>query len=447
MADGVRANVDFNPDELRERYRAERDKRLRTDGNEQYVEVRDEYAGYVDDPYIDEKIEREPLHDEVDVVVVGGGFGGLLAGARLREAGLSSLRMIEKGGDFGGTWYWNRYPGAACDIESYVYLPLLEETGFMPKEKYTPAREILEHSRRIANHYNLYDDVLFQTEVSAMRWDEGARRWIVETNRGDAMKARFVIMSNGPLHRPKLPGIPGIQDFKGHTFHTSRWDYDYTGGGPDGGLDRLKDKRVGIIGTGATAVQCVPHLAAGAKELFVFQRTPSSIDVRNNKPTDEDWANSLEPGWQKKRMDNFNILVSGGYQAEDLVNDGWTDIIRNLLFIASQQNGKQLSQAELEEIAELADFKKMESIRARVDDVIADAATAEALKPWYRQFCKRPCFHDDYLAAFNRPNVTLVDTDGHGVDRITEKGVVAGGREYEVDCLTSSWSCVPCRRP
>ena len=236
MADDLKAGLGFDPDTLREKYRAERDKRLRTEGNEQYVEVKGEFADYVDDPYIDESIDRAPLTDDVDVIVVGGGFGGLLAGARLREAGLKNIRMIEKGGDFGGTWYWNRYPGAACDIESYIYLPLLEETGYMPVEKYSKAAEILEHSQRIARHYNLYDDALFQTEITAMRWDEAARRWTVETNRGDAMKARFVIMSNGPLHRPKLPGIPGIRDFKGHTFHTSRWDYDYTGGGPAGGL-------------------------------------------------------------------------------------------------------------------------------------------------------------------------------------------------------------------
>lgn len=434
MADGT-PGIDFDAEKLRERYREERDKRLRDDANEQYVEITGEYAGYVEDPYIDAKIDRDPLSDEIDVVVIGGGFGGLLAGARLREAGIKNIRMIEKGGNFGGTWYWNRYPGAACDIESYIYLPLLEETGFMPKEKYTPAREILEHSARIARHYDLYDDVLFQTEVTGMHWEEDAKRWRIETNRGDAMKARFVIMSNGPLHRPKLPGIPGIQDFNGHTFHTSRWDYDYTGGGPDGGLDRISDKRIGIIGTGATSVQCVPHLGAGAKELFVFQRTPSSIDVRDNKATDPDWEKSLEPGWQKKRMDNFNILVSGGYQPEDLVQDGWTDIIRNLLYIASKQDGKQLSAAELEEIGELADFKKMEAIRARVDEIVADEETADALKPWYRQFCKRPCFHDDYLATFNRESVHLIDTDGQGVDRITEKGVVVAGKEYELDCL------------
>jgi cation diffusion facilitator CzcD-associated flavoprotein CzcO len=429
------ADLGFDPDALRAKYRAERDKRLRADGNEQYVEIKGGYAHYLDDPYVEPGFTREPLSDEVDVAVIGGGFGGLLAGARLREAGVDGVRMIEKGGDFGGTWYWNRYPGAACDIESYVYLPLLEEIGYIPKEKYTRAAEILAHSRAIGEHFDLYRDVLFQTEVTGMEWDEASSRWTIRTNRGDAMKARFVVMANGPLHRPKLPGIPGVDAFKGHTFHTSRWDYAYTGGDSAGGLTKLKDKRVGIIGTGATAVQCVPHLGAGAKELYVFQRTPSSIDVRNNRPTDPQWAASLQPGWQQHRMDNFNTLVSGGFAAEDLVNDGWTDIIGNMLTLMRKQNEAGKSPEDLGKVMQMADFQKMNQVRARVDEIVKDRVAAEALKPWYNQFCKRPCFHDEYLDAFNRPSVHLIDTDGKGVDRITEKGVVANGVEYELDCL------------
>ena len=328
----------FDPASLKKKYLAERDKRLRRDGNEQYREIKGDFAHYLDDPYVEPGFTRAPLTDEIEVVVIGGGFGGLLAGARLREAGVKDLRMIEKGGDYGGTWYWNRYPGAACDIESYIYLPLLEEVGYMPVEKYTRAPEILEHSRAIARKFDLYRDVLFQTEVTEMRWDDKISRWIIKTNRNDAMKARFVVMANGPLHRPKLPGIPGVETFKGHSFHTSRWDYHYTGGDCHGGLTGLKDKRVGIIGTGATAVQCVPHLGAGAKELFVFQRTPSSIDVRNDRQTDPDWAKALEPGWQQKRMDNFNALVSGVPQDVDLVSDGWTDIIGKFLTLMRKQN-------------------------------------------------------------------------------------------------------------
>ena len=407
----------FDPDALREKYREERDKRLRADGNEQYVEITGEFARYLDDPYV-APLERGPLHDDVEVLIIGGGFGGLLAGARLREAGIDDIRLIEKGGDFGGTWYWNRYPGAACDIESYVYLPLLEEIGYIPKEKYAQAAEILAHSQAIGRHFDLYRNACFQTEVTEMRWDEATGRWIVRTNRGDEMHARFVVMANGPLHRPKLPGIAGIESFEGHTFHTSRWDYDYTGGDSDGGLTGLADKRVGIIGTGATAVQCVPHLGASAKQLFVFQRTPSSIDVRNNRPTDPEWAASLEPGWQQRRMENFNNLVSGIPEPEDLVDDGWTDIIGNLL-IRIQREGADLTPDGLMATMELADFEKMEQIRARVETIVNDPDTAEALKPWYRQFCKRPCFHDDYLDTFNRPNVHLVDTEGRGVERIT----------------------------
>ena len=426
----------FDADALREKYRRERDKRLRPDGNEQYVEMKGQFSHYIEDPYIEQEIVREPLADAVEVVVIGGGFGGLLAGARLRDAGVESVRIIERGGDFGGTWYWNRYPGAMCDVEAYIYMPLLEELNYVPSEKYVHAPEILKHSRAIGEHFRLYDDALFQTEVTDLTWDEAKKRWMVSTNRGDRITAQFVCMPTGPLNRPKLPGIPGIESYTGHSFHTSRWDYDYTGGTSDGNLEKLRDKRVGVIGTGATAVQCIPHLGESAEHLYVFQRTPSSIDVRANRPTDPSWAESLGPGWHKHRMDNFNTLVSGGFAEEDLVSDGWTDIIRNLLLIMqTTEPGEALDAAGLMKKMELADFQKMEQVRARVDTVVKDDTTAEALKPYYRQFCKRPCFHDEYLDTYNRPNVTLVDTDGRGVERITEKGVVANGVEYEVDCL------------
>ena len=272
-----------------------------------------------------------------------------------------------------------------------------------------------------------------------MLWDDDAKVWHIETDRGDNMRAKYVAMANGPLNRPKLPGIPGINDFKGYTFHTSRWDYDYTGGDSNGGLTKLADKRVGIIGTGATAIQCIPHLGEWAKELYVFQRTPSSIDERNNAETDPDWAESLEPGWQQARMDNFNSLVSGADLEVDMVHDGWTDIFRNLTGIvakgAAKQLGRRLTNAERAELMELSDYRKMNTIRNRVDQIVADETTAESLKPWYRQFCKRPCFHDEYLETYNRENVTLVDTGGKGVERLTENAVVVDGTEYEIDCL------------
>ena len=428
------APLNFDPDALREKYRFERDKRLRPEGNAQYHSIDGEFSNYVDDPYVTGISVRAPLNDEVDVVIIGGGFGGLISAARLLEGGIGNIRIIEKGGDFGGTWYWNRYPGAACDTESYIYLPLCEELNFVPKEKYTHAPEILQHCHNIAQHYDLYNRACLQTQVTGMSWEETQKRWIIKTDRGDAMQARFVIMSNGPLNRPKLPGIPGITDFEGHTFHTSRWDYDYTGGTSEGNLDRLADQRVAIIGTGATAVQCMPHLGASAKSLHVFQRTPSSIDVRANRPTDADWAKSLPKGWQKARMENFNALTSGRIVEEDLVMDGWTEIIRNLISMANYR-GKDIDPRDIPKLMEMADFQKMEQIRARVDTLVEDPKTAEALKPYYRQFCKRPCFHDNYLQTFNRPNVTLVDTQGQGVTSMSANGVTANGQTYEVDCV------------
>jgi len=425
----------FDPEALREKYRRERDKRLRADGNEQYVEVKGRFAHFLDDPYATPGFTRAPLADEVEVAVIGGGFGGLLAGARLRQAGVESIRMIDPASDFGGTWYWNRYPGIACDIESYTYLPLLEELGYMPKQKYSDGREILDHSQAIARKFELYRDALFQTRVENLRWDEAAARWIVSTNRGDRIRARYVCLATGPLNRPKLPGIPGIEEFEGHSFHASRWDYDYTGGDSSGGLVGLRGKRVGIIGTGATAVQCVPHVGEWAEHLYVFQRTPSAIDVRANRPTDPTWAATLGAGWHQQRMDNFNNLVSGVPQEVDLVHDGWTDLIGKLLVGIQQGRSKDFSPEGMARAVELADFEKMEEIRARVDATVKDPKTAEALKPYYRQFCKRPCFHNEYLETFNRPNVTLVDTRGGGVERITAKGVVVDGKEYPVDCL------------
>ncbi|MGV0747665.1 flavin-containing monooxygenase [Mycolicibacter minnesotensis] len=422
MADvqGLKAQ-DFDPNTLRDKYARERQRRLRNDGIDQYVEVAGRFARFAEDPWADPGFTREPLSDEVDVAIVGAGFGGLLTGARLRELGVGSIRLIDRAADVGGTWYWNRYPGIACDVESYVYMPLLEELGYVPTEKYAKGPEIFAHCQRIARHYDLYSDACLQTEVTEIRWHQATSRWVITTNRGDAFRARFVSMANGYLQKPKLPGIPGIDGFAGRTFHTSRWDYDYTGAD----LDRLADKRVGIIGTGATAIQCVPRLAEAARHLYVFQRTPSTVDVRGNRPTDPQWAAELEPGWQQRRMENFQILTAGGQADEDLVDDAWTSLTKQMPIVnAGGPNA-----------AEMADFAKMAEIRGRVDSLVNDPTTAEALKPWYGYYCKRPCFHDEYLQAFNRDNVTLVDTKGRGVEQITASGAVVDGIEYPLDCL------------
>ncbi|MFJ8750415.1 flavin-containing monooxygenase [Streptomyces sp. NPDC102441] len=429
-------DLGFDPEELRLKYRAERDRRIRPDGSAQYRRAAGEFGYYDADPHADPHFAREPLRDKVDAVIIGGGFGGLLAAARLRQAGVGSLRVVEKGGDFGGTWYWNRYPGIHCDIDAYTYMPLLEEVGYVPKWKYAPGEEIREHSQAIARHFDLYRDACFQTEATELRWDDSESEWTVTTGRGDRMRARYVVVSSGTLSQAKLPGIPGIEDFEGHTFHTSRWDYEYTGGDQDGGLAGLADKRVALIGTGATAIQVVPHLGADARQVYVFQRTPSSVDVRENRPTDPEWAESLTPGWQQRRMENFLEVVTGQPVDKDLVNDAWTSTARLQDKLIPTDAYADVPAEEHERAYEMADFQKMNEIRARVDAVVEDSETAEKLKPWYRYMCKRPTFSDHYLQTFNRPNVTLVDTaDSHGVERITQNSVVVGGIEYEVDCI------------
>ena len=424
----------FDPGALREKYAAERTKRLRADANNQYREIGGQFAHYNEDHYVEPGYTRPALHEELDAVIVGGGFGGQLAAVRLQEAGITNFRIIEKAGDFGGTWYWNRYPGAQCDIEGYLYLPLLEETGYIPKERYSFAPEIFAHAQRIGKHFNLYDKACFRTKVKEARWDEAAGRWTVTTDRGDTFRTRFVLMSSGPLNKPKLPGIPGVENFTGHTFHTSRWDYNYTGGDTTGGLHKLHDKRVGIIGTGATAIQCIPHLGEHAQQLYVFQRTPSSVDERNNTPTNPEWAQTLKPGWQAYRNRNFTALLDGVQLEGDEVRDKWTSPLKKLSDLLSSTSS-DLSGKEKAILAEIADFQKMNEIRERVASTVSDPHTAEALKPWFGQWCKRPTFNDEYLPTFNRPNVTLVDTNGQGVERVTEHGVVVEGVEYEVDCL------------
>ena len=415
-------------EEAREKYRIEREKRLRADGIRQYKELKSDYEEFDRDPYVEPGFTREAVIEDVDVVIVGGGFGGMIEAANLTKAGITNFRIIEKAGDFGGTWYWNRYPNAACDVESYVYLPLLEDTGYMPTEKYAKAPEIFAYCQLLGRTFDLYRGALFQTEVEDMRWDESRKRWNVMTSRSDVLSAKFIVIAGGVLHKAKLPGIPGIETYAGRAFHTSRWDYSYTGGSSQTLMEKLADKRVGIIGTGATAVQVVPKLAEAAKELFVFQRTAACVGVRNNKPTDPEWFKSLKPGWQAERTRNFTQAVTGAQPAVDMIDDEWT----KMNWVDTRKLPENDEEAlELERI----DFENMERVRQRIADVIKDPATAELMMPWYSQSCKRPCFHDEYLPAFNRSNVHLVDTDGKGVNEINESGVIVNGVEYPVDLL------------
>jgi len=419
---------------LRRKYKEERDKRIRSDGNEQYIEITEGFGHYQDDPYTP-LVEREPVLRDAEVVIIGGGFAGLTAGARLRDVGVEDITIIEGGGDVGGVWYWNRYPGAMCDTAAMVYLPLLEETNYLPTQKYVLAPEIFAHAQRIARQYELYDQALFSTQVKGVRWDDASQRWLVTTNRGDELRARFLIAGTGPLHRPKLPGIPGIQEFKGESFHTSRWEYSVTGGSPLEPMNKLATKRVGIIGTGATAIQCIPHLGRDAQELFVFQRTPSSVDFRNNHPLSPENVGELSPGWQEEWLLNFCTLQNMGFADVDYVKDGWTDISKRIRDRVIEEAKGNFTPEIMRSAYEACDDEKMEEIRARVDDVVSDQDTAQGLKAWYRQLCKRPCFHDEYLDTYNRSSVHLVDTNGQGVERIDATGVWVQGVHYELDVL------------
>jgi cation diffusion facilitator CzcD-associated flavoprotein CzcO len=413
-------------DETKARYTRERQKRLRDDGVAQYVELGDHDLDR--DPWAGPSVARDPVRRETEVVILGGGFAGLLTAVNLLRRDVTDFVMIEKGADFGGTWYWNRYPGCMCDVESYIYMPLLEETGYMPTERYAGAPEIFAHAQRIGRHFGLYDRALFQTEVESLTWDDDARRWDLVTTRGDRIRARFFVAAGGLMHKAKLPGIAGIERFRGKAFHTSRWDYGYTGGSATKPMDRLTDQVVGVIGTGATAVQVVPQLARAAKDVYVFQRTPSAVGVRGQRPTDPAWFASLPPGWQGERMRNFTEVVTGGLPERDMVADGWSDVLR---VDTQRQPADEGDAARLDEV----DVAVMAALRRRVDEVVEDPSVAERLKPWYGKHCKRICFHDEYLQAFNRPNVHLVDTDGAGVREMTAAGPVVDGVEYPLDLL------------
>jgi cyclohexanone monooxygenase len=425
--------VPFDPDMLHEKYMAERAKRLRP-GSREYADIIDEFEDLDADPNVGDIPYREPRIEERDAIVVGGGLAGVVTGVRLRQAGIEDMLIIERGGDFGGAWYWNRYPGVRCDVESYIYIPLLEEVDTVPTERYAVGEEILAHCRRLGEKFRLYDAALFNTSVTSILWDEESQRWIVRTDRGDIIKARQMLVSNGRFHRAKLPRLAGLRDYRGKIFHSSRWDYDYTGGGPGGGLDKLADKRVALVGSGATALQILPLLAKDAGHVVMVQRTPAAVDARNNHPTDVDWYRSQPPGWQQERMDDFMLTMTGSPKPAPIVKDCWTDVV-NIVAQWSGGGDPRLETASAGELQQLADYVKMEQIRSRIGSIVKNPETAEKLKPWFNLFCKRPGFSDEFLPTFNRSNVTLVDTEGRGIDRMTPDGFAANGEEFKVDCI------------
>lgn len=436
---GTAVAVEFDPDALRARYARELEDRAGTKAPRQIHHAGDSDA-VGEDPWSTRE-PREAITESSDAIVIGGGFSGLLLAARLKEAGVESVRIIETAGDFGGTWYWNRYPGAQCDIESYIYFPLLEETGYMPTSRYPYAPEILEHAQRIGKHFDLYDKALFHTAATEARWDDATQRWSVRTDRGDVLTARFLIRSSGALGAPQFPAIDGLESFTGRIFHSSRWDYAYTGGSPTTPLDKLADKRVVVVGSGASAVQIVPALAGSAEHVYVVQRTPGPAwGDRDITPTDEEWYRNQPTGWQQKRIANYDANTSGHPQPVDLVGDQFVRFFRTLMATAENVVDDpsffdRIAPEEIPAVFELADLALGEERRAYVDRIVEDPETAERLKPWFGAMCKRVTYDDGYLASFNRADVTLVDAPVVGIERIDGNIVVAGGRSFEADCI------------
>jgi len=424
------SGVDFEA--VREKYRQERDKRM-TKGRGVIHDLEHDpgFAEYLRDPYTP-FVEREPVTAEVDVAIIGAGISGVTMGAKLREAGVRRIMMIDKAGGVGGTWYWNRYPGVMCDVESYIYMPMLEEMNYVPTTKYAFGEEIRQHLEAIASKYGLVDDALFQTGVDLSEWDDGTSQWVLRTDRGDEIRAKYLVHAPGILNLMKLPVIPGMEKFKGKAFHSARWDYEYTGGSQeDPRMTNLADKVVGVVGVGASGIQALPPLADSAKHVYVFQRTPSAIGVRGNVPTDDDFVNQLRPGWQQERMENFSAVMIGRPVEGNLVDDGWT---WHTARINNPGIEEGMSGEEIAALVEEFDYEVMEEHRRRIEEIVTDAAVAEGLKPYYRYLCKRPLFHDEYFLAFNKPNVTLVDC-ASGVEEITEHAAVACGKEYELDVI------------
>ncbi|KAI1477690.1 FAD/NAD(P)-binding domain-containing protein [Daldinia eschscholtzii] len=452
------------------KYSEEAQKRVRPEGADQFQTLEqsgsDQLRHLADDFWANHAALdalQSPLKagDRPKFLIAGAGIGGIGAAVRLIEAGFSAdqIRIIETAGGIGGTWYWNRYPGLHCDVESYVYLPLLEETGFVPSQKYSSGIEIRKYLEDIVKRWNLQDKILFRSKLDKIEWDENTRLWKcdITTERGPKgdqkttfkVEAEFVWVTAGLLSKPQVPKLAGvgIEGFKGDAFHTARWDYDVTGGSQEEvfpELSKLKDKRVGIVGTGATAIQVVPCLADYAKELHVFQRTPAAVYGRGQKPTDpEEWKKIAgQPGWHEARRQNLALNISNCAPpgVPDLVDDEWS---RQVAY-AGLVGDPEFAFVSPEKIPEVIgqflarDAPNQARLRARIAEIVKDKETAEKLTPWYPVWCKRPTFSDTYLQSFNKPNVHLIDTDGKGVDSVTPEGLVANGQEIPLDVIVFS---------
>ncbi|OAF99390.1 FAD/NAD(P)-binding domain-containing protein [Paraphaeosphaeria sporulosa] len=455
------------PEQLK--FMQEAAKRQRPEGTKQFQELHysdsSRLRNLVDDIFADHAaLDKRALPIEAGgntkFLIMGAGMGGILNAIKLVQAGFKQddIVMVEMGGGVGGTWYWNRYPGLHCDVESYVYLPMLEETGYVPSHKYTSAVEIRNYLVKLVEKFGLGDRIMYRTEVTSLQWDGGKKIWRVDmtTGRGNggtekatlSVNADFSILAGGIFPHPHVPKIPGLAGFEGDMFHTSRWDYAISGGSSEDTFSELKGlegKRVGYVGTGATAIQAVPEVAKFAKELLLFQRTPSQVNYRGQKPTDpKEWSERIAAGlgWQKARMENLAQHLSRNLPegTVNMVDDEWSRLQAYCAVLGSERFTGLTPDKIPGYLSELQawDANHNTKARERISNIVTDKSTAERLTPWYPTWCKRPTFSDTYLQTFNKPNVHLVDTDGKGIDAVTSHAIIANGQEYPIDILILS---------
>lgn len=368
----------------------------------------------------------------LDAVVVGAGFSGMFAIYKLRELGFS-VRAFERGSGVGGTWYWNRYPGARCDAPSLQYSYQFSEAlqqEWHWTEKYAAQPEILDYCNHVAERFALRDHITFNTTVSSIHYDENAALWQLSTAQGEQFKARFCVMATGCLSTTNLPNIPGIEDFRGESYHTGQW--------PKAGVD-LSGKRVGIIGTGSTGIQVITTIAEQVDQLFVFQRTPQFSTPARNEPTDPDYEAAIKSDYPNFRARNYRKPLAididldpkgpktfelNGEQRRQVFEQKW------------QEGGMSLALAFRDlTLNREANEAVSAFIREKIDEIVEDKDVAALLKPPHIYGCKRPCIDTGYFEVYNRDNVHLIDASQHGIDKITADGVVVNGEEHQVDCL------------
>ncbi len=367
---------------------------------------------------------------DFDAVIIGAGFGGMYMLHRLRQKGFNA-RVFEAGKGVGGTWYWNRYPGARCDVESvqysYQFSPELEQEWEW-SERYATQPEILRYANHVADRFDLRRDIRFETRVTQAAFDESDNIWLVETDKGDRVRARFVITAMGCLSSPNTPKIPGLEDFEGPTYHTGNW--------PHEGVD-FTGKTVGVIGTGSSAIQSIPIIAAQAKHLTVFQRTANYTVPAHNKPLDPAYVAKVKASYPEMRkraktlpasidltINRASAIETPEEERRHQFEERWA--YGGLGFMASFSD--LLLNDDSNKAA--ADF-----VRSKIREVVKDPEVAEILSPTNIIGCKRLCVDTGYWATFNRPNVTLVDISDEPIERITPTGLRVKGRDYTFDSL------------